>query len=131
MAEYRFNDAAYLGKAQGQTTHESLAYLGSFYADVGVCVECVDEAYLGLAPGRTTFNRAAYIGLLDLPFVSGGAGGGDTNIHSGGYSAWDGDNLQRSGSRRTRDERKDDQDLIDSETEQEEIALVLWYLGLG
>ena len=128
MAEFKFDDSAYLGLSAGRTTPESLAYLGSFDSDV--CVECDDEAYLGLAPGRTTFNRAAYIGLLDLPFVSGGAGGGDTNIHSGGYSAWDGDNLQRSGSRRTRDERKGDQDLIDSETEQEEIALVLWYLGL-
>lgn len=54
----------------------------------------------------------------------------DNQIHSGGYSSWEGDDLQRSGSRKTRDERKDDQDLIDAETEQEEIALVLWYLGI-
>ena len=70
MAEYRFDDSAHLGQPPGDTTHESLAYLGSFESgDGGVCVECDDEAYLGLAPGRTTASRAAYIGLFETAVV--------------------------------------------------------------
>ena len=70
MAEYRFDDSAYLGQSPGNTTHESLAYLGSFDSgDGGVCVECDDEAYFGLAPGRTTASRAAYIGLYEPSVV--------------------------------------------------------------
>ena len=72
MAEFNFDDSAYLGLSPGNTTHESLAYLGAFESgDGGVCVECDDEAYLGLAPGRTTASRAAYIGLYDpVPTVT-------------------------------------------------------------
>lgn len=67
MVEFNFNDSAYLGQSPGNTTHESLAYLGTFNVGGvgGVCVECDDEAYLGLAPGRTTASRVAYIGLFD------------------------------------------------------------------